>query len=120
MQLLGTEFGPSLDGKILFLETYRLQKRHIHALLTQLRIRGAFGAIGGLVLGYCLGSDAVGTGNERDLGEIVAEVTEGLGFPVIQVGEIGHQVENLILPLGVRARISTEPVVFDLLEPAVV
>ena len=119
MQILGTEFGPSLDGKLLLLETYRFQKRHIHAALTQLRIRGVFGAISGLVLGYCLGSDSPGTGNERDLSEIVAEVTDGFGFPVVQVGEIGHQVENLIMPLGASVRISTDPVALHLLEPAV-
>ncbi len=120
MQLLGTPYCPDVDGAILVLETYRLQKRHIHALLVTLRLRGILDTIAGLVLGYCLGSDAPGAGNDRDLADIVQEATRGHDLPVLQIGEIGHQVENLILPLGATLEIDTDPVTLRLVDPATV
>ena len=106
-QLIGGPYAPDFVGAILVLETYRLQKRHIHALLVSLRQRGILDQIAGLVIGYCLGSDAPGQGNDRDLADIVTEITQSRDFPVIQIGEIGHQVENLILPLGAVAELNT-------------
>jgi muramoyltetrapeptide carboxypeptidase len=119
MQLVGTDYCPSLEGSVLFLETYRLQKRHIQALLATLKLRGAFDSISGLIFGYCLGSDAPGTGNDRDIADIVLETTAGYDFPVVQVGEIGHQVENLILPIGATIEFETSSPSLVLLEPAV-
>jgi muramoyltetrapeptide carboxypeptidase len=119
MQLVGTDYCPTLDGSILFLETYRLQKRHIQALLATLKLKGVFESIRGLITGYCLGSDAPGTGNERDIADIVLETTSDYTFPVMQVGEIGHQVENLILPIGAVIEIDTSSPSLVLPEPAV-
>jgi muramoyltetrapeptide carboxypeptidase len=120
-QLIGGRHSPDFDDAILVLETYRLQKRHIHALLVSLRQRGILDTINGMIIGYCLGSDAPGGGNDRDLADIVAETTTGHDIPVVQIGEIGHQVENLILPLGARARLQASPggPALSLLDPAV-
>lgn len=119
LQLVDTTYCPQLDGAILFLETYRLQKRHIQALLAHLRLRKVFDQIHGLVVGYCLGSDVPGIGNERDIADIVRETTADYEFPVMQIGEVGHQVENLILPLGAIVEIDTERPSLALLESAV-
>jgi hypothetical protein len=53
MQLAGTKYCPPLDGSILFLGAYRLQKRHIQALLATLMLKGVFASIRGLIIGYC-------------------------------------------------------------------
>jgi muramoyltetrapeptide carboxypeptidase len=119
MQLVDTKYCPPLDGAILFVETYRLQKRHIHALFAHLRLRGVFDRIHGLVVGYCVGSDAPGVGNERAIADVVEEVLASYEFPVMQIGEIGHQVENLILPIGAAVEIDTARLSFELIEPAV-
>jgi muramoyltetrapeptide carboxypeptidase len=119
MQLIGTDYCPALDGSILFPKTYRPQKRHIQALRATLKLRGVFESIRGLIIGYCLGSDAPGIGNERDIADIVLETTSDYTFPVMQVGEIGHQVENLILPIGAAIEIDTSSPSLILPEPVV-
>ncbi|TDO27495.1 muramoyltetrapeptide carboxypeptidase [Kribbella sp. VKM Ac-2527] len=119
MQLVGTEYCPPLDGAILFLEAYRLQKRHIQALLATLKLKGVPDSIHGLIIGYCLGSDTPGAGNDRDIADIILETTSDHTFPVIQVGEIGHQVENFILPIGAPIEIDTRSLSLSLLDPAV-
>ncbi|QNE18871.1 LD-carboxypeptidase [Kribbella qitaiheensis] len=119
MQLAGTSYAPNVSDAILFLETYRLQKRHIQALLVQLKLRGIFESIRGLVVGYCLGSDEPGGGNDRDIAEIAREVSDGYDFPIMQIGEIGHQVENLILPLGIEIELNATLKTLRLPNPAV-
>jgi muramoyltetrapeptide carboxypeptidase len=121
-QLIGTDYEPDVDGAILVLETYRLHKRHIHALLVSLRQRGWLHRASGLVLGYLLGSDADRPGDDRDLADLVTEVTADVpDLPVAQIGEIGHQVENLVLPLGAIVRLdASQPMPgLTLTEPAV-
>jgi muramoyltetrapeptide carboxypeptidase len=70
-------------------------------------------------VGYCVGSDAPGVGNERAIADVVEEVLASYEFPVMQIGEIGHQVENLILPIGAAVEIDTARLSFELIEPAV-
>jgi muramoyltetrapeptide carboxypeptidase len=118
-QLFGTQYLSPLAGNILVIESYRLQKRHLDATFNELRLRGAFDGLAGMIIGYCLGSDAPGSGNERDLGDLALAATDGYDFPIVQIGEIGHQVENLILPLGATVEIRTDPVTLALREPSV-
>lgn len=120
IQLLLTEYSPPLDKNILILETYLLEKRAIHMLLMQLRLRGVFNKIGGLIIGYCHGSDdPTKVGNERSMKDLVLEVTDGYNFPVLQIGEIGHHVENIMVPIGARALIDTSEMRFEILEKVV-
>ena len=118
-QLIDTPYSPPLVGSILALETYRLQKRHIHALLTSLRMHGVFDRIAGLVIGYCLGSDEPGGGNERDIADIARETTSSYSFPIMQVGEIGHQVQNFLIPIGAEVRMDSSNLTLELTKPAV-
>ena len=67
----------------------------------QLRLKGVFDKISGFIIGYCVGSDDPSKkGNERDIKDILLETTDGYKFPIMEIGEIGHQVENIIVPIG--------------------
>lgn len=105
-QLYHTPFMPEVTGNILVIECYKYSKRDIHNALVRLRLWGCFDKISGLIMGYCLGSDdSLTPTNRRGMTELVHEVTEGYSFPVMQVGEIGHNVENIMLPLGSLAKL---------------
>jgi muramoyltetrapeptide carboxypeptidase len=47
---------------------------HFRSCSPKLRLRGVFGGLAGLVIGYSLGSDEPGTGNDRDIADIVTEM----------------------------------------------
>lgn len=116
-QLLSTPFMTELRGNILIVETYNQHKKQIHRSLMQLRINGAFKEISGLVIGYCTGSDdPEKKGNDRDIKDILLEVTDGYSFPIMEVGEIGHYVENIIIPIGGRAKLAATEKKFEILE----
>jgi muramoyltetrapeptide carboxypeptidase len=119
-QLIGTAYEPNFDGSILFVEELGAHKRHIRAAMMQLRLRGIFERINALILGYWSGSDdPQAVGDEQDISDIVLDVCGDYTFPIMQIGEIGHNVENLILPIGASVSVNTTDLSLRLDEPAV-
>jgi muramoyltetrapeptide carboxypeptidase LdcA involved in peptidoglycan recycling len=95
------------------METYRLHKKSIHRALFSLRLHGILDKIKGLLLGYLVGSDDPEyPGDERDLKELVLEATDGYDFPIMQIGEVGHYVENTQIPVGAKATIDATDLKF--------
>lgn len=109
-----------MKDTILVLETYMLHKKQIHRMLMSLRLKGVFNNIAGLIIGYCLGSDDPEViGNEQSMKELLLEVTEGYDFPIMQIGEIGHKVDNIMLPIGAQATMDATELTFSIDEPVV-
>jgi muramoyltetrapeptide carboxypeptidase len=120
MQLRGTEYSQDLAGSILFLEGYKKAKKEIHQQLEQLKLWGILDLINGLVLGYYVGSDDLERiGNERTIRDIVLEVTEGYDIPIMQIGEVGHNVENLMLPIGAKIEVDTDNLILKVVDNVV-
>ncbi len=118
--LSGTDYYPSLDQNIFVFEGYRMHKKAIHHRLISMRLRGEFKRLSGIIVGYCLGSDdPTQPGDERSLKDMLLEVTEGYDFPIMQVGEIGHRVENILLPIGAIATMDAINLKFTIDEPVV-
>lgn len=59
-------------------------------------------------------------GNNRSVADIVLEVTQNYTFPILEVGEIGHNVENYVIPIGCTATIDADAKHFSIDEPTVV
>jgi len=117
IQLLDTDYELILPNSILFIETYRLPKKQIHKALMQLKLRGVLDRINGLIMGYCLESDdPQRVGNDQPLAETILEVTEAYDFPIMQIGEIGHRVENCLQPYGARVQMDATRLTFTLRE----
>lgn len=109
IQLLHTPYQPKLENSILVFESNKMNKRQIHRALMQLRIHGVYKKISGLLMGYCYGSDNPKVeGNERKIKNLVLEVTRGYDFPIMQIGEFGHNVENIVLPIGAKMKMDAD------------
>jgi muramoyltetrapeptide carboxypeptidase len=119
-KLYGTNYSPELEKNIFVLETYQWNKRAIHHELMSMRLKDDFKKISGMIVGYCVGSDDPSDyGNERLMKDMLLEVTEGYDFPIMQIGEIGHKVENIMLPIGSMATIDTKNLKFIIDESVV-
>jgi len=116
--LVGTAYLPSFDGAILFLEDRGVKPYQIDRLLTQMRLAGCLAGIRGLVFGEmpdCLQHPHQG----YRLEELLAELTAGLGVPVLFGFPSGHTLSPAVtLPFGARARVDDEGL--HILEGAVV
>jgi muramoyltetrapeptide carboxypeptidase len=67
-------------------------------MLTQLLHTGFFGDVAGLILG-----DFSENGPRNELNELVQERLASTSFPILSGVPIGHEQQNLTLPLGLPA-----------------
>lgn len=117
IQLVGTQYELSAPDAVLFFEAYKLPKKQIHKALMQLKLRGYFQHISGIVVGYNLESDTESVvGNEQPIAETVFEVVGEYHFPIMQIGEIGHHVENFLQPLGAQVHMDATNLKFEIVE----
>lgn len=117
--LENTDFRPRYDGSILFLEAYRVSVEDLHQAFVHLRQAKVFEKINGLILGHFYGSHMEDQKQDREISEIILDVTKDYSFPILEIGELGHNVENYILPIGCMATIDAEKKYFSIDEPTV-
>jgi muramoyltetrapeptide carboxypeptidase len=119
LSLAGTDYWPSFDGAILFLEEVKLRPSELHAIdegLTHLQLLGVFGRLAGLVVGKIYGLSAE---EQQQLDALLLLYTAPYGFPVLTRVDFGHTDPRLTLPLGSRASLDAGQDAFRLEEAAV-
>jgi len=102
--LAGTDYLPSFENKILFLEEDEEEKPGtIDRYLTQLRHIGAFEKINGIVFGRF--HPNVSFSNDYTFEDIVNEATKGFDFPIISNVDFGHTDPMITIPNGIEVEI---------------
>lgn len=119
MNLDNTDFRPNYKDKILFLEAYMITVQELDMAFTHFRQSRVFDEISGLVIGHFYGSQMLDDKQDRKVGDVILEATEKYGFPILEVGEVGHNVENYVMPIGCEARIDPENKIFEITEDTV-
>jgi len=112
--LVGTPFFPSLDGAILFIEDQGEPPYRIDRMLTHLSLAGHLKGIAGLV-----GGEFKDCGEPIDTDRLLMAVASDLNIPLITGFPVGHGPNNLILPLGMTARLDTRRKSLHILDPSV-
>ena len=119
MKLDNTEFRPDYKGAILFLKAYAVTAEELDQAFTHFRQAKVFDEINGLILGHFYGSHMEDKKQDREVKDVILEVTKDYSFPILEVGEIGHNVENYIIPIGCQATIDAEKKYFSIDEETV-
>ena len=105
--LAGTPFAPCADGSILLLEEIGERPYQVDRLLTQLARSGALDGVRGVALGEFIAprhpADA-----DIDMTEVLHDLLEPLGVPVVADLPIGHGAANAAVRLGARVRLDGE------------
>ncbi|MFW9929923.1 MAG: LD-carboxypeptidase [Candidatus Thorarchaeota archaeon] len=112
-------YGPDFSGKLLFLEGTDPLGR-LDRQISSLRLHGVFEKINGLILGFFEGSKLDEKDQNRPVSDVVLEITEDYDFPILEIGELGHNVENYIFPIGCKATIDSEKNIFKIDESTVI
>lgn len=111
-------YAPDFQGAILFLEgTETIAK--LDRQFTAFHLAGIFKRIKGLVIGYFDNHEMKETEKNRDVADMVLEVTRRYDFPILEIGELGHNVENYTFPVGVKAVMDAEAKYLAIDEPTV-
>ena len=114
--LLGSEYMPSLDNCILFIEEIGMQIHNIEALLNQLIMSHSLQNIAALIIGQLV--DCVETDyNARDSWqEMVLRTFEGYEFPIVSNIPLGHTNDKITIPLGCIVHVDISRTCIQLLE----
>lgn len=108
--LIGTPFDPIVPGAILFIEDIAEPIYKIERMLWQLRLRGVFDRLGGLLVGQF--TEYRPSADHEGMEQMIARAVEEYGFPVAMTLPVGHIEENhpLLLNRGARMRVDAEGV----------
>jgi len=116
---LGTPYEPDFSGAILFVEDISENTYKIDRMLAHLKQSGALDEISGFIFGKCTDCSA-GSDPTFSLMEVLNHHIKPLEIPAIFNADIGHEEDNLTIPMGAKARLDAGRGIFSLLEPAVV
>lgn len=106
LRTLGTSFEIDTRNKILFIEEVDEGHIQIDGDLNHLRIAGKFDKLRGIVFSEMTGCM---DGDTREMRRYLRRFFKDAPFPVLFGFPSGHSLENITLPLGVRASISSSP-----------
>lgn len=123
VQVLGTPYAPTFDGKLLVLETPEgsligkgQSLGYVRKDMWTLRNAGVFEKIRGIVFGRGYGYSE---DENKELLAIVDEATTGHEVPILANVNVGHADPILTLPLGVNARLSSADGYFGITESCI-
>lgn len=115
---LGTPYEPDPEGAILFIEDIAEPAYKIDRMLTHLARSGYLEKISGFIFGQCTDCDAK-SGRGFTLAEVLKQHIHSLGVPAVLGLEVGHDTDNVTIPVGVRASLNADTGTLKLLEPGV-
>jgi len=118
--LMGSEYLPSFEGKILFLEDVHEEPYRIDRMLTQLSLDGTLEKVAGIVLGNFRKCGAEEPDRSFTLEEVFEHHFSKSSVPVFYGIQIGHIRNKMTVPVGSKVRIDADKGTIDLLEPVVV
>lgn len=117
--VVGTEYEPNWEGKLLFLEEIGEEPYRIDRMLWQLKQAGVFQQINGLVLGSF--KDCLPEEPEKSftLSAVFDQHFSALNIPVYQGAAIGHIAPKFTVPIGILAEINADAFTITTLERSV-
>lgn len=108
---LGTPYAVETRGRLLFLEDVNEKPYRIDRMLTHLRQAGALADVAGVIFGEMEG--CVASEDERvTVRDVIAAAFADAPYPVAFGLSSGHGRGTLTVPLGIRARLAGERLMF--------
>ena len=107
MYLIGTEYMPEMDGKILAIESYRTSPNECQRRFAHLKQLGVFDKINGIIIGYNYDFQKDGS-QYPQMEDILLEYTKEYNFPIIKCNDFGHKMVNGIVPIGCNIEINSK------------
>lgn len=121
---LGTPYEIDTAGKIVFLEELDTEPWLMDHMLTHLLNSGKLQQSVGIVVGECLNCEPFkhnpGFPNQCSLEDLIYDLLQPLGLPMLYGLPIGHTKDLATIPLGVNGIIDADNGIFEITEVATV
>lgn len=118
--VLGSDYLPNFEGKILFVEEINEEVYRIDRMLTELQLAGILDKIKGFVFGKCKQCDPEDPEHSLTFQQVMDDHIKPLGIPAFSGALIGHIDNQFTIPIGAKARINSRKGTIELLQPALV
>lgn len=118
VSMIGSDYLPSFESSILFLEDIGESVYRIDRMLTQLKLAGILDQLSGFIFGKC--TDCTEGENSLSLAQVFKDHISPLGIPAFYGAMISHEDNNLTLPIGIEAEMDSQNKTIRLLESAVI
>lgn len=107
MHLIGTEYLPDMQDKILAMESFVTSPNECQRRFAHLKQVGIFDKIKGVIIGY--NYDLQKDGNAfPQMEDILLEYTKEYDFPIIKCNDFGHMMVNSVIPIGAKCQINSK------------
>lgn len=106
MYLLGTEYLPDMQDKILAIESYITSPNECQRRFATLKQLGVFDKIKGIIVGYNYALQKNGN-TFPQMEDILLEYTKEYNFPIVKCNDFGHEMVNAVIPIGVYVKIDS-------------
>ena len=120
VSMLGTDYEPDWNNKILLLEETTEEPYRIDRMLWQLKQNGVFNKIKGLALGSFHKCEPEEPEKSFSLQEVLEQHFRNCKFPVYQGATFGHLQPKFTLPLGIKAELNADEHFIKTLEDSVI
>ncbi|MCS7004979.1 MAG: LD-carboxypeptidase [Cytophagales bacterium] len=117
--IVGSEYLPSFENAILFLEEINEEVYRIDRMLTHLKLAGILSKINGFVFGHCEKCDPEEPEHSLSLQQVLEYHLKPLGIPAFYGAPFGHIPDKCTLPIGISAEIYADKGVIKILDEAV-
>jgi len=115
-----TSYWPAFGETILFWEALETQPHEIERQFTIAEAEGFFNNVTGMVIGKLVNCEEMDyKGSLPDIREIILEITEEYGFPIIANTDFGHSGIFMPMPEGILAQMDAEALSIELIESIV-
>lgn len=112
MYLVGTDYLPDMQDKILLIESYRTSPNECQRRFAHLKQFGIFDKVKGVVIGYNYDLQKNGD-TYPQMEDILLEYTKEYNFPIIKTNSFGHQIVNSVIPIGVNGKIKDGKIIIE-------
>ena len=119
--LLGTDYEPQFENKILIIEEIGELPFRVDRMFNQLRLAGVFNKVAGVILGRFV--DCYETDDKKSslsLNEVIADYFTNLQIPVFYNIKHGHIRQNITIPYGLNVKLNTSRKFIEFTESAVI
>lgn len=107
MHLIGTEYFPNCQDKILALESFVTSPNECQRRFAHLKQVGIFDQIKGVIIGYNYDLQKNGI-TFPQMEDILLEYTKEYDFPIIKCNDFGHMMVNSVIPIGAKCKIDSK------------
>ena len=103
--LMGTQYEPDWEDKIMFWEDLFVEYHTIDLILTHLDLAGVFKKIKGMVIGRLVGCEEQEYKTKETFEDMIRRILAKYDFPILYNVDLGHTDDKITIPIGITVRL---------------